>query len=621
MPLTNTFIKVTLCLLFVLTALQGYTQTDSLHLRQEQVLRLIEKYDSIHTKDSLDLKTIELKIGNLSDDSVTRNNLLSKRKLLKETLEQHKIRIRQQVDSLRALTKGAPVVSFEDTLFYIYSKLGPLTPADRAKNIEQKVEALIDQGVFDSTKINVYEGMESHDVMYDTMIIMSVTDQDAFWMSHNRQKTADQYARILKKHINTYYKQSGWLYTLGRVALMLLVLAILYLSIKYMNKGFTRLNNWVMSKCRQYLKGIKFNDYEFLSQEQQAKLVRALLRVMKWITIAIIVYLALPLVFGIFPTTKGIAMTLIGYVLNPLETFLTAIFDYIPTLFTILTIILITHYFVSFLHFLSKEIRDDKLQIPGFYPEWALPTFSLLRIILYAFAFIVIFPYLPGSDSPAFQGVSVFFGLLISLGSSSAISNIIAGLVITYMRPFQIGDRVKIGEVTGDVLEKTLLVTRVRTIKNEDITIPNSTILSGSTINYSANARSIGLILNTTITIGYDVPWRQVHELLIAAALKTEHIKQDQPPFVFQTSLDDYYVSYQLNAFTDQESIAARIYSELHANIQDAFNEAGVEIMSPQFHAKRDGNTTTIPAQYLPPDYRPPAFNVRIEKEKGREEE
>ena len=223
--------------------------------------------------------------------------------------------------------------------------------------------------------------------------------------------------------------------------------------------------------------------------------------------------------------------------------------NYIPEIISILVIIMVTKYFIRFLKFMSEEVENGKLQINGFYPDWARPTFNLLKIIVYAFAFVVIFPYLPGSDSTAFQGVSVFLGLLISLGSTSVIGNMLAGLVITYMRAFKIGDRVKIGDVTGDVIEKSMFVIRIRTIKNEDVTIPNSAVLAGNTKNYSSNAKDLGLILNTTVTIGYDVPWEKVHKLLIDAALKTEHIKAEPSPFVLQTSLDDFYVSYQINAY------------------------------------------------------------------------
>ncbi|RZA04271.1 MAG: mechanosensitive ion channel family protein, partial [Moraxellaceae bacterium] len=202
-----------------------------------------------------------------------------------------------------------------------------------------------------------------------------------------------------------------------------------------------------------------------------------------------------------------------------------------------------------------------------------------------------IFPFLPGSSSPAFQGVSVFLGILISLGSSSAITNIVAGLVITYMRPFRIGDRVKIGEVVGDVMEKSMLVTRIKTIKNEDITVPNSLVLSSSTVNYSSHTKNEkqGLIVHYTVTVGYDVPWQQVYHLLVEAALKSEHVQSEPKPFVLQTSLDHYYISYQINAYTKEANKQATIYSNILENIQDVFHEAGIEIMSPSFHVIRDG--------------------------------
>jgi small-conductance mechanosensitive channel len=209
--------------------------------------------------------------------------------------------------------------------------------------------------------------------------------------------------------------------------------------------------------------------------------------------------------------------------------------------------------------------------------------------------FVVIFPYLPGSDSRVFQGVTLFFGVLFSFGSSSAISNIVAGIVLTYMRPFKIGDRVRVGETFGDVIEKNLLITRIRTSKNEDITVPNSSILNDATINYSSSAKKLGLILNTNVVIGYDTPWPRINELLIDAALSTEGIKTDPKPFVLQTSLNEFHVTYQLNAYTALPNKMSTLYSRLHQNIQDKFNEAGIEIMSPHFTALRDGNGTQMP--------------------------
>jgi small-conductance mechanosensitive channel len=187
---------------------------------------------------------------------------------------------------------------------------------------------------------------------------------------------------------------------------------------------------------------------------------------------------------------------------------------------------------------------------------------------------------------------------------------VVAGVVLTYTRAFLVGDRVRIGDTEGDVVRRSLLVTKVRTIKNVEITIPNGTVLASPIINFTTHAATHGLILHTTVTIGYDAPWRRVHELLIAAARATEHVLQDPAPFVFQTSLDDSYVSYQINAYTDRPAVMADTYSLLHQNIQDQFNRAGVEIMSPHYKALRDGNRVTIPAEHLPSSYHAPAFRV-----------
>ena len=196
---------------------------------------------------------------------------------------------------------------------------------------------------------------------------------------------------------------------------------------------------------------------------------------------------------------------------------------------------------------------------------------------------MVAYPFIPGSDSGVFKGISIFLGVLISIGSSSVVSNIVAGYALIYRRAFRIGDRVRINDIVGDVKEMRIQVTLLHTIKNEEVIIPNSVMINSHIINYSSLARENGLILYTTVTIGYDTPWRQVHAMLIMASEKTTDLRRDPPPFVFQTSLDDFYVRYQLNAFTDKPQDMVKIYSDLHQNIQDAFNEYGVQIMSPNY--------------------------------------
>jgi len=256
-------------------------------------------------------------------------------------------------------------------------------------------------------------------------------------------------------------------------------------------------------------------------------------------------------------------------------------------------------------------VEHGDISIPGVATDTARPTYQLLRIVVIIFAVVVAYPYLPGGQSEAFKGITIFLGVLVSLSSSSIVGNLFAGIVLTYMRPYRIGDRIVVAGTLGAVIHRNLLVTRIRTFKNEEVVIPNASILNGQILNYSAFAREDGFILNTTVTIGYDAPWRSVHEIMLEAARRTEGVKQSPAPFILQKSLNDFHVSYQLNAYSDRPEEWEKLYGRLHQNIQDCFNEAGVEIMSPTYLSLRDGNTVTTPAEFRPQDYEPPSFRVQ----------
>ena len=386
---------------------------------------------------------------------------------------------------------------------------------------------------------------------------------------------------------------------------------IIYFVIKFFKWGEVK----IKQQEGKRIKGLKIRNYTLLDSTKEVSFVLNINTFLKWVVIVLIIYIALPILFGIFPWTENFAHTLFGYILNPVKRIATALWNYLPSLITIIVIVFIFRYVLNFLYYLRIEIERGKLHLPGFYADWANPTYQIIRVLIIAFMLVVIFPYLPGSDSPIFKGVSVFLGFLFTFGSAGSLSNIISGLVLTYMRLFKIGDRVKIADVTGDVIEKSLLVTRIRTTKNEIISIPNSTIMNSPTINYSSDAADKGLIMYTTVTIGYDVPWRDMHQALIDAALRCELVLKEPAPFVLQTSLDDFYVSYQINLYTREANRQAFIYSELHKHIQDVCNERGIEIMSPHYRSERDGNMSTIPASYLPKEYKAPGFNFTIKKD------
>jgi small-conductance mechanosensitive channel len=283
-----------------------------------------------------------------------------------------------------------------------------------------------------------------------------------------------------------------------------------------------------------------------------------------------------------------VASTLFGYILTPLKNIFFNTIRYIPNLITIAIILTVAKYALRALKFFAIQIERERLVLPGFYPDWAQPTLNILRVLLYAFTVAVVYPYLPGSGSPIFQGVSVFVGIIFSLGSSSAIGNLIAGLVITYMRPFKIGDRIQLMNITGFVVEKSPIVTRIKTHKNEYVTFPNQMVLNSSIINYntSSDEDEEGLILHADVTMGYSVPWTQVHEILITAAKKTANVLDKPKPFVLQTALDDYYARYQINFFIKEVNKTPAIYSELYQNLQNGFKEAGIDLTAPSYQVR-----------------------------------
>lgn len=521
--------------------------------------------------------------------------------------------MRSRISSLRKKIQGFPVVPFpRDTLFRIFNKIGSYAAPERAERIAERIRKIGDDLDFTPSELVLAPSDFSIDILYRDIILMSITEADAVWMDMSPGILAENYKQKIIDSVEHYQRETNWKTILIKGAIALGILALLIVLIRVISRIFRWTKTKIAQQGGRMVKGVKIRDYELINVERELKVLYFFNAVVKWISILLLIYLSLPVLFGLFPWTRNFATTLIGYFLDPAKSILKAFWNYLPNLFTIAVIVLVFHYVLKGVKYLKNEVEREALKIPGFYPDLANPTYQIIRVLVYAFMLVVIFPYLPGSDSPVFQGVSVFLGVLFTFGSSGSLGNLIAGLVITYMRSFKTGDRVRIGEVTGDVLEKSMLVTRLRTPKNEIITIPNSTVLGSHLTNFSSDAPERGLILYTTVTIGYDVPWRQIHQLLIDAAMATDQVEKEPRPFVLQTSLDDFYVSYQLNAYTKNPNSQAVIYSRLHQNIQDKFNEAGVEIMSPHYRAQRDGNMVTIPASYLPADYQSPSFQHKI---------
>ena len=506
---------------------------------------------------------------------------------------------RQRIDSLRQFTKGVPVIAEGDTLFYLFTKRGGYAPQQRAQMTGAAIEEIGKRFNLRPDSVSIDHSDIVSDLMYGNKVLLSLTDQDALWEGVSRDSLAkERRQNVITKLHEMKAEHSVWRMA-KRILYFLLVIVGQYLLFRLTNWLFRKLKVRILRLKDTKIKPVSIQGYELLDAQKQANLLVFLAGIGRYILMGIQLLITVPLIFIIFPQTEGLAYRLLGYIWNPIRNIFVDIIDYIPNLFTIVVIWYAVKYLVRMVLYLAREIEAGRLKFNGFYPDWAMPTFHIVRFLLYAFMIAMIYPYLPGSKSGVFQGISVFVGLIVSLGSSTVIGNIIAGLVITYMRPFKMGDRIKLNDTTGDIIEKTPLVTRIRTPKNEVVTVPNSFIMSSHTVNYSTSAREYGLIIHSEVSIGYDVPWRQVNQILIDAALNTPGVVDDPRPFVLETSLSDWYPVYQINAYIKEAHKMAQIYSDLHQTIQDKFNEAGIEIMSPHYMAVRDGNETTIPKDDL----------------------
>lgn len=550
--------------------------------------------DSLHLlKIKEDLETSRLNEANLRME-------IEQMKLKYDAADSLKLaKQRLRIDSLRRMTPGIPVIVEGDTLYYLFAKRGGHTPQQRA---EMNAAAITELGKrFNLQPDSVY--IDSSDIvtdlMYGNKVLSSFTDQDGLWEGCSRDQLAAAKRKVIVDKLKVM-KDEHSLWQLGkRVLYFILVIVGQFLLFKLTIWLFNKLKARIQRLKDTKLKPISIQDYELLDTQKQVNLLVFLASLLRYAVMLLQLILTVPLLFAIFPQTKDLAYKLFSYIWEPIKSIFLGIVEYIPNLFTIFVIWLAVKYLVRLVRYLASEIQSERLKIGGFYADWAMPTFHIVRFLLYAFMIAMIYPYLPGSKSGVFQGISVFVGLIVSLGSSTVIGNIIAGLVITYMRPFKLGDRIKLNDTTGNVIEKTPLVTRIRTPKNEVVTIPNSFIMSSHTVNFSQSARDYGLIIHSEVSIGYDIPWRKTHQLLIEAALNTPGVVDDPRPFVLETSLQDYYPVYQVNAYIKDANQLAQVYSDLHQNIQDRFNEEGIEIMSPHYIATRDGSETTIPKDDL----------------------
>ena len=497
----------------------------------------------------------------------------------------------------------APVVVNGEVRFHVIG-VGAYPAERRAHEIARRIEALARDPKFDPKTLRVKDIGAYHQIFpgESGKAILRVLEADAESEGILRTVLAETLKKSIAESINDYRHDrkpavltKSALYALGST---LVLMALLY-GVFW---GFRRLDGFLERRVKLRMRKLEERSKHIFRGEQLWVLLHGVLRMLRTLIVLFLFFVFANFSLSLFPQTRYTAHTLFQFVTAPLGDMVEDVIDFIPNLAFLVVVYFIMRHGVKVARSVFAAIDTKRLQIKGFESDWAWPTYRIVRMGIIIFAFVIAYPFIPGSESAAFKGVSVMLGILFSLGSTSVISNVIAGYTMTYRRAFRIGDRVKIGDTVGDVTEMRVLVTHLRTPKNEEVVVPNSTILNGEVTNYSTMARDQGLILHTTVGIGYDVPWRQVEAMLLLAAEDTEGLLKEPKPFILQKSLADFAVNYELNAYCGDASQMVKLYTEMHRKIQDVFNENGVQIMSPAY--KEDpAEPKVVPKErwYTPP--------------------
>lgn len=557
--------------------LSAQTDSSSVVLHKQ-----IKELKALRIRDSLKLDVLTQEIQHL----IIKGNSKDGEQFEKIKAKEDSVRIQNQLEEIKrikARTQGVPVLVAYDTVFRIFANMGPYNSLERARIANNKIESLIARTFYYPDSLKITKNNEITTISYEDDLIVAINEVDALWQNTSIEQLSKERLTILNELIQKYRKQNSFSNKLKSIGELVLIIGVFGLIVLALNKLFRKLKMYLILDSKWFRKGIVFKNYEIVRRSVLNNLLDKLLAVIKFLIIVILLLTILPYALKLFPQTLRYSQELKNIVLEPVNSMIDSLISYLPSLVKIILILIVIRVMLKILRYFSGEVENGDLKIHAFYPEWAKPTYQILRFLLTAFALIIIFPYLPGSGTVAFQGISVFLGVLISVGSSSAVANAIAGIVITYMRPFQLNDWIKTGNITGIVIERSTLVTRLKTINNEDVTIPNSSILSGPTLNFSSLGRTDGLAITAKVSVKYSIKEETVSSNLIKAAVQTTGISRKRMPYVFQLSLNEINATYEINAITFDPKNMYYIKSDLIKNIHNVFDEAGIPLTSVQF--------------------------------------
>lgn len=459
-------------------------------------------------------------------------------------------------------------------------------PADeRAANVAERIKALARTPTFAPASLVVEQAGDYFNLMAGPQRVLVVTKADGEIEDVGAYTLATAYIERIRSAIEDYRRERSREYLVqsaASAAVAILALAAALSAIAWIRP---RLRDWMLRRMEGRVRSLGIQSFEILGANRLRDALVALLD-----TLLLIAGLALVLAFigfatQLFPWTRSFGSAVYAHTNGPLQTMAGATLSVLPDLAFLAILWIVVRVVLRLLRLFFEAVGGKAVRFASFEPEWAEPTYKLVRLAIVAFAVVVAYPLIPGAGTDAFKGVSLFVGVLLSLGSTSAIANLIAGYMMTFRRAFHHGDRIRFGDVTGEVIERRLQVTHLRTPKNEEVIIPNSTLLNNHVVNLSSLAARDGLILHTTVGIGYETPWRQVEAMLLMAAGRTAGLEKEPAPYVLQRSLGDFCIVYEINVFTRSPRTMEQTYSNLHRNILDVFNEYGVQIMTPAYES------------------------------------
>lgn len=489
---------------------------------------------------------------------------------------------------------SAPVVIDGETVFQVRGS-SALPAQERAGKIRQRIIAVAEQPGGRIVPLEIREIDIGKAIYHGATLIMVTTPADARLEEMDVDVLSALHVEAVSKAVADYRENRGSSARVGSAIEAVLWSIAFLVGCLLLFRYRVRLRRRLVTSAETWMSTMEKVGKDIVERQAVSNLVSYAYNVIWLVLFFLLFYLYLSFVLTAFVETRPLANILILYVTDPVVSVLYGIVSYLPNLVTLIVILMLTGLAIKGVRLFFEYIESGALHISDFEPHWVWPTFNIVRGALILIAIVFAFPYLPGSDSVAFKGITILVGIMVSLGSNSVVGNILSGIFVIYRRSTTIGDRIKVGDHVGDVLRIKLMETHIKSIKNELISIPNTQLLNSEVINYSRKTDGRGMLLHTTVGIGYEEPRDKVEAMLIEAARQTNGLKKTPVPFVLITALADYAINYQINAFTTRGSSLPKILSDLHMNIIDIFNANQVQIMTPSY--QNDPRELKIPSK------------------------